>query len=214
LGAGHPRVTHPFAARVPRRALPLDLHVLSTPPAFVLSQDQTLQQNLAKQTRPQHGGLWPHISGTNHQTRKIKLDTLLSSQKTPAHHPPPLGSFRGCAPLYASGSRGSAGPLGDWQQFGVRAGEALSAGVPLTWRKLREGLTARQIAPLVPALTCGNMPVTVTHRRASSRPARRTVSPDRARPGRRDAFYTSPEVRKRRSVGVRSGLRLAPGSVR
>ena len=31
----------------PEEALPLDLHVLSTPPAFVLSQDQTLQQNLA-----------------------------------------------------------------------------------------------------------------------------------------------------------------------
>src|ERR671917_134029 len=31
----------------PEGALPLDLHVLSTPPAFVLSQDQTLQQNLA-----------------------------------------------------------------------------------------------------------------------------------------------------------------------
>ena len=45
-GAGYSRVTHPFAARVPRRAFPLDLHVLSTPPAFVLSQDQTLQQNL------------------------------------------------------------------------------------------------------------------------------------------------------------------------
>src|SRR3954454_2871705 len=48
------RVTHPFTARVPRRALPLDLHVLSTPPAFVLSQDQTLQQKLAltKKLRP------------------------------------------------------------------------------------------------------------------------------------------------------------------
>src|SRR5918998_4941364 len=31
----------------PKGALPLDLHVLSTPPAFVLSQDQTLQQKLA-----------------------------------------------------------------------------------------------------------------------------------------------------------------------
>ena len=29
----------------PERAFPLDLHVLSTPPAFVLSQDQTLQKN-------------------------------------------------------------------------------------------------------------------------------------------------------------------------
>jgi hypothetical protein len=26
------------------RALPLDLHVLGTPPAFILSQDQTLQK--------------------------------------------------------------------------------------------------------------------------------------------------------------------------
>ena len=36
------RVTHPFAGGV--LLLPLDLHVLSTPPAFVLSQDQTLQK--------------------------------------------------------------------------------------------------------------------------------------------------------------------------
>ena len=40
--AGRSRVTHPFAGR---GLLPaLDLHVLSTPPAFVLSQDQTLQE--------------------------------------------------------------------------------------------------------------------------------------------------------------------------
>ncbi len=39
------RVTQPSAARVPRRALPLDLHVLGTPPAFILSQDQTLQKS-------------------------------------------------------------------------------------------------------------------------------------------------------------------------
>jgi hypothetical protein len=37
-------ITHPFAARqhVLLHLLPLDLHVLSTPPAFNLSQDQTL----------------------------------------------------------------------------------------------------------------------------------------------------------------------------
>jgi phosphoglycolate phosphatase-like HAD superfamily hydrolase len=34
----------------PERAFPLDLHVLSTPPAFVLSQDQTLQQKLVEQS--------------------------------------------------------------------------------------------------------------------------------------------------------------------
>jgi hypothetical protein len=48
-GARYPRVTHPFAA-FPYRGLPLnrfslDLHVLSTPPAFVLSQDQTLRRD-------------------------------------------------------------------------------------------------------------------------------------------------------------------------
>lgn len=34
----------------PESALPFDLHVLSTPPAFVLSQDQTLRKN--HRTRP------------------------------------------------------------------------------------------------------------------------------------------------------------------
>ena len=49
---GYPRVTHPSATKTAKstsgQALPLlqqspfDLHVLSTPPAFILSQDQTL----------------------------------------------------------------------------------------------------------------------------------------------------------------------------
>jgi hypothetical protein len=42
--AGCPRVTHPFAARLAGcPAASLDLHVLGAPPAFILSQDQTLQ---------------------------------------------------------------------------------------------------------------------------------------------------------------------------
>src|SRR5699024_8061427 len=47
--AGYPRVTHPSAAqsiRIPSenflQIASLDLHVLGTPPAFILSQDQTL----------------------------------------------------------------------------------------------------------------------------------------------------------------------------
>ena len=40
--AGHPRVTHPFATSVLLH--PFDLHVLGTPPAFILSQDQTLRR--------------------------------------------------------------------------------------------------------------------------------------------------------------------------
>ena len=41
FGAGHQRVTHPFATNVLLH--PFDLHVLGTPPAFILSQDQTLR---------------------------------------------------------------------------------------------------------------------------------------------------------------------------
>ena len=41
---GCPRVTHPFAARlVGCPTASLDLHVLGAPPAFILSQDQTLR---------------------------------------------------------------------------------------------------------------------------------------------------------------------------
>jgi hypothetical protein len=46
---GCSRVPHPFATRyptvLPPTGTPFDLHVLSTPPAFVLSQDQTLHRN-------------------------------------------------------------------------------------------------------------------------------------------------------------------------
>ena len=41
------QITHVLRTRAPRyyplREFPFDLHVLGTPPAFVLSQDQTLQ---------------------------------------------------------------------------------------------------------------------------------------------------------------------------
>ena len=39
------RVTHPFATHLCRSTDAFDLHVLGTPPAFVLSQDQTLHEN-------------------------------------------------------------------------------------------------------------------------------------------------------------------------
>ena len=46
------RVTHPSAAEMfsvqALQTSPLDLHVLSTPPAFVLSQDQTLMFDLSQ----------------------------------------------------------------------------------------------------------------------------------------------------------------------
>ena len=46
LKANQLYITHPFATRQPVQVLllPFDLHVLSTPPAFTLSQDQTLHK--------------------------------------------------------------------------------------------------------------------------------------------------------------------------
>ena len=72
----------------PERAFPLDLHVLSTPPAFVLSQDQTLQRKNGKTLT------------TNKQQfiaeKKLRhwhTNTLLSSQRTsPASKLPSRGS--------------------------------------------------------------------------------------------------------------------------
>ena len=46
LEVGCSRVTHPSATKLSKQALitPFDLHVLGVPPAFVLSQDQTLHK--------------------------------------------------------------------------------------------------------------------------------------------------------------------------
>ena len=45
-GAGRSRITHPFATLTTKQAcwIPFDLHVLSTPPAFILSQNRTLHK--------------------------------------------------------------------------------------------------------------------------------------------------------------------------
>ena len=52
------RVTHPSATDLELPPGPFDLHVLGTPPAFVLSQDQTLQRLNSSLTerlgRPNH----------------------------------------------------------------------------------------------------------------------------------------------------------------
>src|SRR3954468_14755081 len=53
------QITHVLLTRSPleyppKEAFPLDLHVLSTPPAFVLSQDQTLHRKHQQKTKPDH----------------------------------------------------------------------------------------------------------------------------------------------------------------
>ena len=85
------QITHVLLTRSPLeyppprwRAFPFDLHVLSTPPAFVLSQDQTLQ--------PQHTLRIPHKSVCCAQKQnKNKINSvssvyLLTRATHPHHH--------------------------------------------------------------------------------------------------------------------------------
>ena len=90
------RVTHPSAAGISSvqalRISPLDLHVLSTPPAFVLSQDQTLMFNPSTRSRS------PSASGSPKPSALIALACCLLSQNltVPALAPPsvaPPGSL-------------------------------------------------------------------------------------------------------------------------
>ena len=87
----------------PERAFPLDLHVLSTPPAFVLSQDQTLQQKPEKSVP------------TNKPIKPIK-QLALAYQKHPVefsknNHTPtpthPRASTRATTQTYPTGSTAS-----------------------------------------------------------------------------------------------------------
>src|SRR5690606_25771170 len=91
----------------PEGAFPYDLHVLSTPPAFVLSQDQTLQKN------PDQN---PKTKGPKHaKNHKNKPHTLLSSQTSDTH--PKLA----CGPV----SRGDSATLaGRHRPLQPRAGDS------------------------------------------------------------------------------------------
>src|SRR5947208_13148439 len=73
----------------PERALPLDLHVLSTPPAFVLSQDQTLHRNLTKQNNTN----WHKQTKKQVQhTVEFSKDTCAPSKAAAKRIPPGLCS--------------------------------------------------------------------------------------------------------------------------
>ena len=97
-GAGCPRITHPFATNPHHHkdsASSFDLHVLSTPPAFVLSQDQTLhkKQNIADSPKQAHQNPTPNRPDTppnpqkdpttqSSSTRTIKQSTTTPTPRT------------------------------------------------------------------------------------------------------------------------------------
>jgi hypothetical protein len=142
--------------------------VLSTPPAFVLSQDQTLQQKLAQQTRrPRRGpsrqekqtGIKPIHDKARH-TVEFSRDTRTPSSAArrpsgayPHHTPPDPGR--------------SGGPCEGGGRRALLTGAAKAfvlSGVPLTTRKLRERFTGRQTDPPITHLTRRNATAGCTHR--------------------------------------------------
>ena len=105
------QITHVLLTRSPlehphqkmMRAFPFDLHVLSTPPAFVLSQDQTLQKNKQKNYRQKTKKSTKQKQTTNSKHQKtfsarvrvqtiirfIKWHTIEFSNNTTTHNPNP-----------------------------------------------------------------------------------------------------------------------------
>jgi hypothetical protein len=84
LSQSRGQITHVLLTRSPleyppKGAFPLDLHVLSTPPAFVLSQDQTLHRKHQQKTitKPKNEKL------ANRQNHRSSTQKNHSHQKQP-----------------------------------------------------------------------------------------------------------------------------------
>src|ERR1700752_307197 len=60
LSLGYVPTCYSAVRRSSPEVLPLDLRVLGTPPAFILSQDQTLQKRICSLTSVEHEALLPH----------------------------------------------------------------------------------------------------------------------------------------------------------
>ena len=105
LSRSEGQVTHVLLTRSPltpppkkRGQGPFDLHVLSTPPAFVLSQDQTLQKNQKNK---------PHTNPNNqksHQDQHAAHSNSPENQSRPNNQkptPPPSASHNTPQPLHS-----------------------------------------------------------------------------------------------------------------
>ena len=110
MRTGCPRVTHPCATfDSPKKIYPFDLHVLSTPPAFVLSQDQTLQllspdQSLGSSHQKFQG---PDFNLSCRSPTSIRLrrlfrpaSMLFSFQRSTPAHPAAVPAVFGGHPSY------------------------------------------------------------------------------------------------------------------
>jgi hypothetical protein len=104
------QVTNALLTRSPLRTItssPFDLHVLSTPPAFILSQDQTLHQSLSSCDVVIFFTFLPYFTGISRFP--ITLQLLRSEFLT---HSTRFLSFRDQTPMSSHGHR-----LSDRQVF-------------------------------------------------------------------------------------------------
>ena len=114
----------------------LHLHVLSTPPAFVLSQDQTLREELHKER------LAPHEGSSVHKRRTGRLTGLLLSTTGTTMHRRPKLSRRVRIPCTGPCSGRAGRHLETWTQSigkepkDVHAVEFSKTGAPLELRGL------------------------------------------------------------------------------
>ena len=100
----------------PEGAFPLDLHVLSTPPAFVLSQDQTLRDNFEHATRRPRDKRWERACALKDKTGLLPCCRAAGCRSRRAGRAAMLEPHDGVlfmgllAPCGASGALASAGP--------------------------------------------------------------------------------------------------------
>ena len=91
------QITHVLLTRSPleypaSRAFPFDLHVLSTPPAFVLSQDQTLHKKISEQNPKQAvKSPKPNKRTNHHKPQKPVLASKKLLQRKNKQSPQPDG---------------------------------------------------------------------------------------------------------------------------
>ena len=85
--AGSSRVTHPSATKKHNPldessviCSPFDLHVLSTPPAFILSQDQTLNKMVSKEPRLFKSLYWSSFQLQRNLTVVLQAQACLNNQ--------------------------------------------------------------------------------------------------------------------------------------
>jgi hypothetical protein len=90
LSQSEGQITHVLLTRSPleyppKGAFPLDLHVLSTPPAFVLSQDQTLHRKHQQKTisKPKNEKLANNRQNHRSSTQKETTTTTKPKKAQP-----------------------------------------------------------------------------------------------------------------------------------